>query len=69
MFLTPIVIAEHPQINDWLGLLEKEMRLTLATLLSEAVAGVKGFKEGGKFDRNKYMDWISKYQVILLWVF
>lgn len=39
------------------------MRLTLATLLSNAVSGVKGFRVDGKFDREKYMEWIGQYQV------
>lgn len=36
-FIHPISITENPVINDWLSLLEKEMRITLAHYLAQAV--------------------------------
>lgn len=36
-FVHPISIKDNPTINDWLSLLEKEMRITLASYLGYAV--------------------------------
>ena len=60
--MTPVSIAAHPKINDWLTLVEKEMRVTLAKLLAKAVQEVAEFKSG-KIDPQLYMEWIDRYQV------
>lgn len=62
MFATPVSIAAHPKINEWLTLVEKEMRVTLAKQLASAVQDVAAFK-AGEIDRTKYMEWADKYQV------
>ena len=62
MFATPVSIAAHPKINEWLTLVEKEMRVTLAKQLASAVQDVAAFKTG-EIDRTKYMEWADKYQV------
>ncbi len=36
-FVHPVSIKDNPTINDWLSLLEKEMRVTLANYLARAV--------------------------------
>lgn len=61
-FSTPVSIAEHPKINEWLSLVEKEMRVTLARLLASAVADVQQFCVG-TITPNVYMQWVDKYQV------
>ncbi|XP_034246586.1 dynein heavy chain, cytoplasmic-like isoform X2 [Thrips palmi] len=60
-FTTPVSTKEHPQVNEWLSLVEKEMRVTLASRLAEAVQDIKQFKEGS-IDPNAYMKWCDKYQ-------
>ena len=60
-FCTPVSTVEHPKINEWLTLVEKEMRVTLASRLAEAVQDIKQFKEG-PIDPAAYMSWCDKYQ-------
>ncbi|KAK3912297.1 Dynein heavy chain, cytoplasmic [Frankliniella fusca] len=60
-FCSPVSTIEHPKINEWLSLVEKEMRVTLASRLAEAVQDIKQFKEGS-IDPSAYMKWCDKYQ-------
>ena len=62
-FATPVSVAAHPKINEWLTLVEKEMRITLAKLLASAVQDMAAFK-GGKLEPAQYLEWVDKYQVI-----
>ncbi|KAK6191509.1 hypothetical protein SNE40_003176 [Patella caerulea] len=64
-FATPVSIAAHPKINDWLTLVEKEMRVTLAKLLASAVHDMAGFK-AGKIEPAQYLEWVDKYQSQLI---
>lgn len=63
MFKTPVSITEHPKINEWLTLVEKEMRVTLAKLLAESVTEVEIFGKATSIDPSTYITWIDKYQV------
>ncbi|VEN57747.1 unnamed protein product [Callosobruchus maculatus] len=60
VFLNPVSTIEHPKINEWLTLVEKEMRVTLASNLTQAVQDIKQFKDG--IDPKLYMEWVDKYQ-------
>ncbi|XP_026482181.1 dynein heavy chain, cytoplasmic isoform X8 [Ctenocephalides felis] len=60
-FLNPVSTVDHPKINEWLTLVEKEMRVTLASYLTQAVQDIKQFK-GAAIDPQKYMEWCDKYQ-------
>lgn len=64
MFTNRVSIKEHPKINEWLTLVEKEMRMTLATLLASAVSNIGPFK-AGQIDQKEYMKWVDSYQVII----
>ncbi|XP_054423711.1 cytoplasmic dynein 1 heavy chain 1 [Pteronotus mesoamericanus] len=66
MFKTPVSITEHPKINEWLTLVEKEMRVTLARLLAESVTEVEIFGKATSIDPNTYITWIDKYQAQLV---
>ncbi|XP_012579828.1 PREDICTED: cytoplasmic dynein 1 heavy chain 1, partial [Condylura cristata] len=66
MFKTPVSITEHPKINEWLTLVEKEMRVTLAKLLAESVTEVEVFGKATSIDPNTYITWIDKYQAQLV---
>ena len=65
MFASPVSIAAHPKINEWLTLVEKEMRVTLAKLLAAAVKDNYEFK-AGKIEPSQYLVWVDKYQVCQL---
>ncbi|XP_046993439.1 dynein heavy chain, cytoplasmic isoform X2 [Schistocerca americana] len=60
-FMEPVSTVDHPKINEWLTLVESQMRLTLASSLAQAVQDIKQFKEGG-IDPSAYMNWCDKYQ-------
>ncbi|CAG9813267.1 unnamed protein product [Phaedon cochleariae] len=60
VFGNPISTVEHPKINEWLTMVEKEMRVTLASNLTQAVQDIKQFKDG--VDPKTYMQWVDKYQ-------
>lgn len=59
-FCSPVSTTEHPKINEWLTLVEKEMRMTLASQLAGAVQDIKGFKDN--INSKVYMEWVDKYQ-------
>ncbi|XP_060529688.1 dynein heavy chain, cytoplasmic isoform X3 [Cylas formicarius] len=59
-FRTPVSTIEHPKINEWLTLVEKEMRVTLASSLTQAVQDIKQFNDG--IDPKLFMEWCDKYQ-------
>ena len=60
-FFSPISIVEHPKINEWLTLLEREMRITLGKLLASAVAEIAPFKSGN-IEIDKFVKWLDSYQ-------
>ncbi|KAB7503496.1 Dynein heavy chain 11, axonemal [Armadillidium nasatum] len=55
-FNKSVSTVENPKINEWLSLVEKEMRMTLAQNLASAVADIKQFKHG-PIDTKSYMEW------------
>lgn len=63
LYKTPVSITEHPKINEWLTLVEREMRVTLAKLLAESVTEVAAFNKGTGIDLSTYINWIDRYQV------
>ncbi|PVD25487.1 hypothetical protein C0Q70_13143, partial [Pomacea canaliculata] len=65
IFSTPVSIAAHPKINEWLTLVEKEMRVTWAKQLAGAVQDVAGFKSG-QINQSQYLEWVDKYQAQLV---
>ncbi|KAI8434184.1 hypothetical protein MSG28_012298 [Choristoneura fumiferana] len=60
-FLSPVSTVENPKINSWLSMVEREMRVTLACRLKDAVGDVKQFKDGN-VDPHKFIEWCDKYQ-------
>ncbi|XP_012938795.1 cytoplasmic dynein 1 heavy chain 1 [Aplysia californica] len=65
VFATPVSIAAHPKINEWLTLVEKEMRVTLAKLLANAIQDMSAFRTG-EIEHAKFMAWVDKYQAQLV---
>ncbi|UYV74438.1 DYNC1H1 [Cordylochernes scorpioides] len=64
IFVNPVSITQHPKINEWLTLVEREMRVTLARLLASAVADMGAFKEG-PINSDDYIAWVDKYQQLM----
>ncbi|XP_037874257.1 dynein heavy chain, cytoplasmic isoform X1 [Bombyx mori] len=60
-FTAPVSTIENPKINSWLSMVEREMRVTLACRLKDAVGDVKQFKDGN-VDPLKFIEWCDKYQ-------
>lgn len=69
LYKTPVSITEHPKINEWLTMVEKEMRVTLAKLLAESVTEVTSFNKGNAVDLNQYITWIDRYQVCTVHIY
>jgi len=70
-FKRPISLKDNPKINEWLTSLEKEMRLTLADNLAEAISELLTFyssPDGSdiEFNSKKYLDWIEKFPAQLI---
>lgn len=68
-FKTPVSITANPKINDWLTLVEKEIRVTLATLLSQSVQESNVFRSAhgsGGIDQSQYLKWVDQYQAQLV---
>lgn len=61
-FISPVVIKDR-KINEWLTLVEKEMRVTLAKLLAQAVADIAQFKST-TIDTEKFLEWIDKLVIL-----
>ena len=65
MYKTPVSIVDNPKINQWLSLVEKEMRLNLAMLLAQAVDGIAKFSKGS-IQTDQYLKWVDSYQAQLV---
>ncbi|CAB0033630.1 unnamed protein product [Trichogramma brassicae] len=60
IFQNPVSTVIHPKINEWLSLIENEMRVTLASSLARAVEDIKKFRQN--FSSQYLMSWCDKYQ-------
>ena len=65
MYKNPVSIADNPKINQWLALVEKEMRLNLATLLAQAVDDIAQFNKT-QIEPGAYLKWVDRYQAQLV---
>jgi dynein heavy chain 1 len=67
MYRTPIQLKDFPKINDWLAKVESEMRVSLAQLLSDAVAELQEFyNPEGLSDSTRFVEWIEQYPAQLV---
>ena len=60
MFKTPVSIKDNPRINDWLSLVEKEMRMSLAQVLAESVQEMNFIYLAETLDPAAFLSWIDK---------
>ncbi|KAJ1982313.1 dynein heavy chain [Dimargaris xerosporica] len=65
-FHTPISLVEHPKINDWLTLLEREMKHTLALLLTEAVGSLQITFAGDQLVQADFLQWLNQFPAQLV---
>ncbi|VDN96525.1 unnamed protein product [Rodentolepis nana] len=65
-FVHKVSIKDNPTINDWLTLLEKEMRITLATYLASAVTELQKLRSASTLESNGFLAWLDKYQAQLV---
>lgn len=66
MFKTPVSIKDNPKINDWLTILENEMRVSLALLLNDAVTELEGIYNAEEMSSEDFMNWIDRYPAQLV---
>lgn len=65
MFLSPVNLIENPKINEWLTMVEDQMRLTLASSLARSVKDIQEFSST-KIDPQSYLKWVDSYQVWII---
>lgn len=65
LFVKPVSLKEFPKINEWLSEVEKQMRLTLAGQLADAVSKVNDFKTS-EIKQDSYLQWVDSYQAQLV---
>lgn len=61
-FFNPVSIKQHPNINDWLTRVEKEISLTLAKLLAQSIPQLLTIQQNLS-DTQAFVDWLDQYQV------
>jgi dynein heavy chain 1 len=63
-----ISLIKTPKINEWLTALETNMKLTLAELLSEAVADFKALFNAQELDQPTFREYVARYptQIVVL---
>ena len=68
IFNTPVSTVEYPKINEWLTQVEKEMRVTLAQHLADAVRDIRRQFKEDVIDQPAFMSWCDKYeaQIVVL---
>ena len=51
---------KYPKINEWLTMVEKEMRVSLARLLATAVQNLGAIMKGAQIDNAKFLTWVDE---------
>ncbi|XP_037072682.1 LOW QUALITY PROTEIN: dynein heavy chain, cytoplasmic-like [Pollicipes pollicipes] len=65
IFEKPIVIAEHPKINEWLSAVERTMMSTLAAGLARSIITLREWMAGPRATAD-FMTWCDGYQAQLV---
>ncbi|CAG8487876.1 5917_t:CDS:10 [Dentiscutata erythropus] len=66
LFKTPITIKDYSRINDWLTMIETQMRISLAECLKDAVNELNTFYLAEELDTPTFLEWIQKYPAQLV---
>ncbi|KAJ2835225.1 dynein heavy chain, partial [Coemansia sp. 'formosensis'] len=60
-FRQAVDLKQFPKINDWLAAIEREMRLTLATVLGRAIGQLEAIQSpGGELDGVRFRSWVAE---------
>ncbi|CAG8442752.1 1825_t:CDS:10 [Diversispora eburnea] len=65
-FRVPIVLKDYPRINDWLTMIETQMRISLAECLTEASIELNTFYLAEELVTKTFLDWIEKFPAQLV---
>lgn len=65
IFQNPVSTVSNPKINEWLTLVEKEMRVTLAFSLAKSLQDIKSIKDD-HFNSQSLMNWCDEYQAQII---
>ncbi|KAI9204677.1 dynein heavy chain [Polychytrium aggregatum] len=65
-FKSPVSIKSNPRINDWLTLLEKEMRESLALWTSDALQAMNQFYYSENLDGSELLSWMDTHPAQLV---
>jgi dynein heavy chain 1 len=63
---SPISVKKNPKINDWLTLLEGEMKMSLALLLEDAIHDIDKIFFTDNLDSDAFLAWIRRYPAQLI---
>ncbi|KER29805.1 hypothetical protein T265_03604 [Opisthorchis viverrini] len=77
IFIKPVSIKDNPVINDWLTLLEREMRVSLATYLGKAIQDLQllgvlygpnseKLRASGDLEKTGFLDWLDRFHAQLV---
>ncbi|TGZ69850.1 hypothetical protein CRM22_003509 [Opisthorchis felineus] len=66
IFIKPVSIKDNPVINDWLTLLEREMRVSLATYLAKAIQDLQKLRASGDLEKSGFLDWLDRFHAQLV---
>ncbi|KAI9295785.1 dynein heavy chain [Neoconidiobolus thromboides FSU 785] len=66
LFKKPIILKENPRINDWLTMIESEMKVSLALLLDDAIKELSTVYLADNLNNELFMQWINKYPAQLV---
>jgi dynein heavy chain 1 len=64
-FFNQISIKQHPNINDWLTRVEKEISLTLAKLLAQSIPQLLTI-QSNLTNTQAFIEWLDQYQAQLV---
>ena len=64
-FFNQISIKQHPNINDWLTRVEKEISLTLAKLLAQSIPQLLTI-QSNLSNTQAFIEWLDQYQAQLV---
>ncbi|KAJ3385444.1 hypothetical protein HDU84_002244 [Entophlyctis sp. JEL0112] len=61
-----VSLKDSPKINEWLTMLEGEMKTSLAIWLNEAVGSLNAFYYSSELSSDMFMTWLEKYPAQLI---
>ena len=68
MFIKPVSTKENPRINEWLSMVEDQMRVSLASSMAKSVETLREMTDSGELEFTPFMQWLDLYpsQIVVL---